>query len=38
MTSGFDDHSTVVVLEFVVRQLLSRDCRNSTDPRHQLEY
>ena len=32
MSSLFDDHSNVVVLEHVVRKLILQQCRSSADP------
>jgi len=38
MTSAFDDHSKVVVLEFLVQLLIVRDCLTTQNPKRQLAY
>lgn len=32
MASGFDDHPTVVALQFVMNRLIFADCRREDDP------
>lgn len=36
MASDFDDHSTVVVLEFMVLRLIQRQCQEASSPSAEL--
>jgi hypothetical protein len=38
MTGAFDNHSKVVVLEFLVQRLIVRDCLTTQNPKRQLTY